>query len=64
MQWGKSSVTKNLITRMNNMNHTNESHEWTKSSTESEKWRHARNLVEIAWMNKKQIWNDCDVIWS
>ena len=34
-------------------------------STRSQKWRHTRTSVEIAWTNEqKQIWSGCDAIWS
>ena len=44
-KWGKSSVTKNLITRMNKKTR----------STKSEKWRHTCNSVEIAWTNEQKV---------
>ena len=44
-EWGKSSVTKNLITRMNKKTR----------STKSEKWRHTCNSVEIAWRNEQTV---------
>ena len=43
--WGKPSVIKNLITRMNKKTR----------STKSERWRHACNSVEIAWTNEQKV---------